>query len=204
MGSPEKMLTSETQKFSNSILKRGILSRWVQRFFVLTTKFIQCFKVNNNKITRMGKFLFQVKLTDLSELDIFERLDGTVVIAMQHKDTKGYIRSETTKDTRDWYMAIDSMMTEAKKSANTEDSGSNPFLSPGKCFATHGRSLGHEDIQTSCKMGPVVRLSMAVDQELVFGNEAKNGQRSRGRSFLSPQCTMAPMRSRSSSSIARI
>merc|ERR1712215_150575 len=188
MGSPEKMLTSETQKFSNSILKRGILfqqyegifTRWVQRFFVLTTKFIQCFKVNNNKITRMGKFLFQVKLTDLSELDIFERLDGTVVIAMQHKDTKGYIRSETTKDTRDWFMAIDSMMTEGKKCANAED------------------------IQTSCKMGPVVRLSMALDQELVFGNEAKNGQRSRGRSFLSPQCTMAPMRSRSSSSIARI
>merc|ERR1712215_230499 len=159
MGSPEKMLTSETQKFSNSILKRGILSRWVQRFFVLTTKFIQCFKVNNNKITRMGKFLFQVKLTDLSELDIFERLDGTVVIAMQHKDTKGYIRSETTKDTRDWYMAIDSMMTEAKKSANAEDSGSNPFFSPGKCFTTHGRSLGHEDIMMRVPQVTIIGVS---------------------------------------------
>lgn len=55
-------------------LKKGLLwqqrdklfSRWKERFFVLTTEYLQCFKKGSSKISEMGGFIFRIRLAEVS------------------------------------------------------------------------------------------------------------------------------------------
>ena len=57
---PQMQPTSTIRKGILSQQANGVFARWTPRFFVLTTNFLQCYKLNNNKLTKMGKFLYQV------------------------------------------------------------------------------------------------------------------------------------------------
>jgi len=51
--------------------------------------------------------MFQVKLVEVLEVDIFDREDGMVVIVVASQDgERRYIRSDSPDDTRDWYTAL--------------------------------------------------------------------------------------------------
>ena len=54
---------------SKSTVKKGLLwqqrdkifSQWKERYFILTTDYLQCFKKGSSKVTEMGEFIFKVR-----------------------------------------------------------------------------------------------------------------------------------------------
>ena len=55
---------------SKSTVKKGLLwqqrdklfSQWKERYFILTTDYLQCFKKGSSKVTEMGEFIFKVSI----------------------------------------------------------------------------------------------------------------------------------------------
>ena len=45
-----------------------LFSRWKERFFILTSDYLQCFKRGNSRITEMGAFIFKIKLSEVRAL----------------------------------------------------------------------------------------------------------------------------------------
>ena len=60
-------IDEERQK--NTLVRKGLLwlqrdklfSRWKERYVIVTTDYLQCFKKASSRITEMGPFLFKVK-----------------------------------------------------------------------------------------------------------------------------------------------
>ena len=54
-------------------LRKGLLwqqrdkmfSRWKERFFILTSNYLQCFKKGTSRITEMGGFIFKLRLSEV-------------------------------------------------------------------------------------------------------------------------------------------
>ena len=100
-------------------------------------------------------------------------------------------------------MDIDATLTEVKKNAK------NPLVEslprPRECPVNHGLNVNGSE-EASCKIGPVIRLSLALDQEEVFQKESKGEietkQRGR-RAFLTAREKRPHSRSRSASNISR-
>ena len=98
-------------------------------------------------------------------------------------------------------MDIDATLNEAKKTAK------NPLVESlprsRECPANHGLNVNDSD-EGSCEIGPVIRLSLALDQEEIFQKESKEEietkQRGR-RAYLSARERRPHTRSRSTSSI---
>ena len=63
------VLTSEDPEAATP-LKKGLLwqqrdklfSQWKERYFILTTDYLQCFKKGSSRITEMGEFIFKVSI----------------------------------------------------------------------------------------------------------------------------------------------
>ena len=61
---------------SKSTVKKGLLwqqrdklfSQWKERYFILTTDYLQCFKKGSSKVTEMGEFIFKVRRGSKSAL----------------------------------------------------------------------------------------------------------------------------------------
>ena len=59
---------------SETTVRKGVLwqqrdkvfSRWKERFFILTPDYLQGFKKSSNAMTEMGRFIFRLKLTEVS------------------------------------------------------------------------------------------------------------------------------------------
>eukprot|EP00092_Neocalanus_flemingeri_P015378 GFUD01016641.1.p1 GENE.GFUD01016641.1~~GFUD01016641.1.p1 ORF type:complete len:182 (-),score=39.70 GFUD01016641.1:214-759(-) len=168
---PQMQPHSTVRKGTMCLQSNGLFARWHQRFFVLTTRFIQCYKLNSNKLTKMGKFIFQVRLSGLTDLDIFERPDGTVVIVMeQDNTTRIYVKSDTEQNTRDWFVDINATLTEAKRNVTNPLVDSLPRSR--ECLDHHKQSVNNSE-EASCNIGPVIRLSLALDQEEDLHKESK-------------------------------
>ena len=42
-----------------------MFSRWKERFFILTSNYLQCFKKGTSRITEMGGFIFKLRLSEV-------------------------------------------------------------------------------------------------------------------------------------------
>merc|ERR1719244_18318 len=98
----------------------GFFTRWHERFFVLTNQYLQFYKMNKSdgckKLTSMGEHLFQLKLTELTDIEMIHRNDGLTVFVIEFQDsTRRYIKGETPQETRDWFSTLDNTVSLAKK-----------------------------------------------------------------------------------------
>ena len=67
---------------SSAALLRGVLwqqrekrfSRWKERFFILTSDYLQCFRKGSSKISEMGAFIYRVRLCEVSYYTTLLRL----------------------------------------------------------------------------------------------------------------------------------
>ena len=65
----EADLDSSTSADKMTPLRKGLLwqqrdklfSQWKERYFILTTDYLQCFKKGSSRITEMGEFIFKVR-----------------------------------------------------------------------------------------------------------------------------------------------
>ena len=47
-----------------------MFSRWKERFFILTSNYLQCFKKGTSRITEMGGFIFKLRLSEVRRTSI--------------------------------------------------------------------------------------------------------------------------------------
>ena len=45
-----------------------MFSRWKERFFILTSNYLQCFKKGTSRITEMGGFIFKLRLSEVRRI----------------------------------------------------------------------------------------------------------------------------------------
>ena len=69
-------------------LRKGLLwqqrdkmfSRWKERFFILTSNYLQCFKKGTSRITEMGGFIFKLRLSEVRTVNF---VDDSMYALMQ-------------------------------------------------------------------------------------------------------------------------
>lgn len=47
-----------------------VFSRWKERFFLLTQDYLQAFKKSTNQMSEMGRFLFKLKLSEVTRTSV--------------------------------------------------------------------------------------------------------------------------------------
>lgn len=105
---------------SSTILK-GVLwqtrekrfSRWKERFFVLTSDYIQCFRKGTSKMSEMGAFIYRVRLCEVEDIDLVERRGYLTLRITLPRDGKLLLRK--TDGIRRWYQNIQDCINTAKE-----------------------------------------------------------------------------------------
>jgi len=106
-------------------LKKGLLwqqrdklfSQWKERYFILTTDYLQCFKKGTSRITDglMGEFIFKIKLCDVEEVELLDRRGYLVISVTLTSRGEGKIYLRKTEGIRDWFNSLKECVRDSKK-----------------------------------------------------------------------------------------
>lgn len=118
------------EKRNTSTIKKGLLwqqrdkffSQWKERYFILTSDYLQCFKKGTSRITEMGEFIYKIKLCELEDVELLDRRGYLVLCFTLQKEGKVYLRR--TEGIRDWYNLLKECVEDSKKRRNDRSSKS--------------------------------------------------------------------------------
>ncbi|XP_040568049.1 uncharacterized protein [Lepeophtheirus salmonis] len=104
-----------------STLKKGLLwqqrdklfSRWKERYFILTTDYLHCFKRRTSRITEMGEFIFKIKCGEVEDVELLDKRGYLTICISLPRDGKVYLRK--TDGIREWYSLLKECVRECKK-----------------------------------------------------------------------------------------
>jgi hypothetical protein len=73
VGEEATAASSSSSNVTTTPLLKGVLwqqrekrfSRWKERFFILTTDYLQCFRRGTSKISEMGAFIYRIRLCEV-------------------------------------------------------------------------------------------------------------------------------------------
>eukprot|EP00095_Tigriopus_kingsejongensis_P011317 maker-scaffold14_size734282-snap-gene-6.28 protein:Tk11317 transcript:maker-scaffold14_size734282-snap-gene-6.28-mRNA-1 annotation:"conserved hypothetical protein" len=89
-----------------------IFSRWKERFFILTQDYLQCFKKGSSKMTEMGGFIFKLKLSDVSEVELLDKKGYLTVSLILNKEGKILLRKP--EGIREWFASLKECVQQSK------------------------------------------------------------------------------------------
>lgn len=111
-----------------SVIHKGLLwqqrdkvfSRWKERYFVLTSDYLQCFKkaspsVMHSAASEMGRFVFKLRLA--AEISSVELLDkrGYLTVCLHLTKEGGRILLRKPEGIREWHNALKECVTQCKE-----------------------------------------------------------------------------------------
>ena len=99
--------------FSTTPLLKGVLwqqrekrfSRWKERFFLLNSDYLQCFRKGNSKISEMGSFIFRIRLCEIQDIELVERR-GYLTIRFNLPREGGTLLLRKTEGIRKWHQTL--------------------------------------------------------------------------------------------------
>jgi len=97
--------------------KERIFSRWKERFFILTPKYIQCYE--KSPVHSNDSSLFQVALSSIEKMDLTEKKGYLTIALSVHKEGKILLRSSL--GIREWFLVIKRCCKSTLEHANTEE-----------------------------------------------------------------------------------
>jgi len=94
------------------VQKGKLLSRWKERFIVITEEYIQCFKKGLAQLSQMGDFLFQFAMKDVKSVSLVDRR-GYLTVVLEIEGDAGLVVRKP-EGLRDWYNLIQKAVKESK------------------------------------------------------------------------------------------
>ena len=98
---------------AGATVKKGLLwqqrdklfSRWKERFFILTSDYLQCFKKGTSRITEMGGFIFKIRLSEIEGVELVDRKGYlTVSLALPRDHSRVLLRKP--EGIREWFHSL--------------------------------------------------------------------------------------------------
>lgn len=135
-GSKEDILEEESKA---TPIRKGLLwqqrdklfSQWKERYFILTSDYLQCFKKGSSKTQEhsllMGEFIFKIKLCDVEDVDLLDRRGYLVISITLSSRGEGKIYLRKTEGIRDWFNSLKECVRDSKR--RRSDRVNNSFWS---------------------------------------------------------------------------
>jgi len=95
------------------VQKGKLLSRWKERFIVITEEYIQCFKKGLAQLSQMGDFIFQFAMKDIKSVSLVDRR-GYLTVALEIDGEMAGLVLRKPEGLRDWYNLVQKQVKEAK------------------------------------------------------------------------------------------
>jgi len=95
------------------VQKGKLLSRWKERFIVITEEYIQCFKKGMAQLSQMGDFMFQIGMKDVRSVSLVDRRGYLTVVLELEGDIPGLVVRKP-EGLRDWYNIVQKQVKDAK------------------------------------------------------------------------------------------
>lgn len=94
------------------VQKGKLLSRWKERFIVITEEYIQCFKKGLAQLSQMGDFIFQFAMKDVKSVSLVDRRGYLTVVLEIDGDAGLVVRKP--EGLRDWYNLVQKQVKDCK------------------------------------------------------------------------------------------
>jgi len=95
------------------VQKGKLLSRWKERFIVITEEYIQCFKKGLAQLSQMGDFMFQIGMKDVKSVSLVDRRGYLTVVLELEGDIPGLVVRKP-EGLREWYNIVQKQVKDAK------------------------------------------------------------------------------------------